>query len=192
MTYFLLAVVLLLVAIGATGILLRRNPLIMLMSIELMLNAANLLFVTVDRLRDMLDGQLFALTLMAIAAAEVAVGLALVVMIFREEKVWIRVMAYFPCFGIPVRDTGDIIPIRDLGKAYIPNRKFRFPSDDQINMGNVKGLFRQGGDVCAHDACHCLRGDLFYDPAEAKIEIQGRRACIPDGKIGRIIIQGLS
>ncbi len=87
MTYFLVSVALLLTVIGAAGILMRRNPLIMLMSIELMLNAANLILVTVDRVHDLLDGQLFALVLMAIAAAEVAIGLALIVMIFREEKV---------------------------------------------------------------------------------------------------------
>lgn len=76
-----------LIAIGSAGIILRRNPLIMLMSIELMLNAANLLLVSVDRLKGVLDGQLFTVILIAVAAAEVAVGLALVVRIFRDEAV---------------------------------------------------------------------------------------------------------
>ena len=87
MLAFLLAVAFILAAIGAAGIVLRRNPLIMLMSIELILNAANLVLITVDRVRDSLDGQLFALMLIAVAAAEVAVGLALVVRIFRDEAV---------------------------------------------------------------------------------------------------------
>lgn len=87
MLVFLVAVALVLVAIGCAGVVMRRNPLIMLMSIELILNAANMVLVTVDRVRSVFDGQLFALVLMAVAAAEVAVGLALVVRIFRDEPV---------------------------------------------------------------------------------------------------------
>lgn len=87
MTTFISTVALIILTIGVGGIILRRNPLIILMSVELILNAANLLMVSVDRFRNTLDGQLFALCLMAVAAAEVAVGLALVVMIFRHEKV---------------------------------------------------------------------------------------------------------
>lgn len=87
MIIFLLGVALILVLIGCAGVVLRRNPLIMLMCIELMLNAANLVLVSVDRVRNVLDGQLFVLMLMGIAAAEVAVGLALVVRIFRDDPV---------------------------------------------------------------------------------------------------------
>ena len=87
MMLILIATALILITIGAAGVILRRNPLIMLMCIELMLNGANLILVTVDRIRDTLDGQLFALTLLAIAAAEVAVGLSLIVRIFRDEPV---------------------------------------------------------------------------------------------------------
>jgi NADH-quinone oxidoreductase subunit K len=87
MAIFLFAVAFVLLSIGAAGIILRRNPLIMLMSIELLLNAANLILVAYDRVRDMFDGQLFALILVGVAAAEVAVGLALIITIFREEKV---------------------------------------------------------------------------------------------------------
>jgi NADH-quinone oxidoreductase subunit K len=87
MMTFSLAVAFLLVAVGAIGVVLRRNPLITLMSIELILNAANLVLVTVDRVRNTLDGQLFALMLIGVAAAEVAVGLALVVRIFHDEPV---------------------------------------------------------------------------------------------------------
>ena len=87
MTAFVLSIAFLLIAMGTAGILLRRNPLVMLMSIELILNAANLALVTLDRLRDTFDGQLFALILIGVAAAEVAVGLALVVRVFRDEPV---------------------------------------------------------------------------------------------------------
>jgi len=87
MSAFITMVAFIIIATGAAGIIVRRNPLIMLMCIELMLNGANLLLVSVDRFRNALDGQMFALVLMAVAAAEVAVGLALVVMIFRREKV---------------------------------------------------------------------------------------------------------
>jgi len=87
MLVFIMTVAFILAAIGAAGIVMRRNPLIMLMSVELILNAANLVLVGVDRIRDTLDGQLFALMLIAVAAAEVAVGLALVVRVFHEEPV---------------------------------------------------------------------------------------------------------
>jgi NADH-quinone oxidoreductase subunit K len=87
MIAFLFTVAFVLVALGSAGIVIKRNPLIMLMSIELILNAANLILVAYDRVRDMLDGQAFALILIAVAAAEVAVGLALVITIFHDEKV---------------------------------------------------------------------------------------------------------
>jgi NADH-quinone oxidoreductase subunit K len=87
MVVFIITVAFLLVAIGAAGVVIRRNPLITLMSIELILNAANLVLITVDRVRNMLDGQLFALMLIGVAAAEVAVGLALIVRIFHDEPV---------------------------------------------------------------------------------------------------------
>ncbi|HEX9746651.1 MAG TPA: NADH-quinone oxidoreductase subunit NuoK [bacterium] len=87
MAFYVVAVAVLLIIIGAAGVVLRRNPLIILMSIELMLNGANLILVTVDRVSNTLDGTLFATMLIGIAAAEVAVGLAMVVRIFRDEPV---------------------------------------------------------------------------------------------------------
>jgi NADH-quinone oxidoreductase subunit K len=69
--------------IGALGVLIRRNPLIIFMSIELMLNAANLAFVAFSR--DRFDGQIFVFFVIAVAAAEVAVGLALIVQIFKNR-----------------------------------------------------------------------------------------------------------
>ena len=71
--------------IGALGVLIRRNPLIIFMSVELMLNAANLTFVTFARLYDTFSGQIFVFFVMTVAAAEVAVGLALIVQIFKSR-----------------------------------------------------------------------------------------------------------
>jgi len=73
-------------SIGALGVLIRRNPLIIFMSIELMLNAANLAFVAFSRMYDSFDGQIFVFFVIAVAAAEVAVGLALIVEIFKTKK----------------------------------------------------------------------------------------------------------
>jgi len=69
--------------LGAVGVLVRRNPLVILISIELMLNAANLALVTFSRQLLNIEGQLFALMSMTVAAAEAVVGLAILVDIFR-------------------------------------------------------------------------------------------------------------
>ncbi|MBB4663134.1 NADH-quinone oxidoreductase subunit NuoK [Conexibacter arvalis] len=71
--------------IGAGGVLTRRNPLVILLCLELMLNAANLALVAFSRMHGNLDGQIFALTVMVVAACEVAVGLGLIVAIFRRR-----------------------------------------------------------------------------------------------------------
>jgi len=71
--------------IGTLGVLIRRNAIIIFMSIELMLNSANLLFVAFARLYESMNGQIFVFFIMAVAAAEVAVGLALIVTIFRTK-----------------------------------------------------------------------------------------------------------
>jgi len=79
-------------SIGAVGVLIRRNPLIIFMSIELMLNAANLAFVAFARSfevasgKPVFSGQIFVFFVIAVAAAEVAVGLALIVEIFKTRK----------------------------------------------------------------------------------------------------------
>ena len=75
----------LLFTIGAVGVISRRNALIIFMCVELMLNSANLAFVAFARQWGNLDGQLFVFFVMAVAAAEVAVGLALMVAIFRTK-----------------------------------------------------------------------------------------------------------
>ena len=72
-------------SIGALGVLVRRNPLIIFMSVELMLNAANLAFVAFTRFYQTLNGQIFVFFVMTVSAAEVAVGLALIVTIFRSK-----------------------------------------------------------------------------------------------------------
>ncbi|HYU63815.1 MAG TPA: NADH-quinone oxidoreductase subunit NuoK [Verrucomicrobiae bacterium] len=73
--------------LGAIGVLVRRNPLVILISIELMLNAANLALVTFSRQLQNIEGQLFALMSMTVAAAEAVVGLAILVDIFRVRDV---------------------------------------------------------------------------------------------------------
>ena len=70
--------------IGIVGVLVRRNALIMFMSVELMLNAVNLLFIAFSSYRSDPAGQVFVFFIMAVAAAEVAVGLAIIVMIYRN------------------------------------------------------------------------------------------------------------
>jgi len=92
--YVLLSAILF--TIGAMGVLIRRNPLIIFMSIELMLNAANLVFVSYGRTyqiaaeiagqEPIFNGQIFVFFVIAVAAAEVAVGLALIVQIFKAKK----------------------------------------------------------------------------------------------------------
>ncbi len=72
--------------IGVVGVLIRRNVIVSLMSVELMLNAANLAFVAFARHWNHLDGQIVALFVMAAAAAEIVVGLALVVAVFRARR----------------------------------------------------------------------------------------------------------
>ena len=72
--------------IGALTVLVRRDPIVMFMGIELMLNAANLLFVAFARFLNNLDGQVFVFLILTVAAAEVAVGLALIVANFRARK----------------------------------------------------------------------------------------------------------
>ena len=76
----------LLFTIGAAGVLLRRNAIIMFMCVELMLNAVNLTLVTFARINGNLDGQIMAFFVMVVAAAEVVVGLAIIVAIFRTRR----------------------------------------------------------------------------------------------------------
>ena len=72
--------------IGALGVLIRRNSIVIFMSIELMLNAANLAFVSLARVYGAISGQIFVFFVMTVAAAEVAVGLALIVAIFNTKQ----------------------------------------------------------------------------------------------------------
>lgn len=82
--YLVLATILF--TIGSGGVLLRRNALVAFMSVELMLNASNLAFVTFARMHGNLDGQIVAFFVMVVAAAEVVVGLAIIVTIFRTRR----------------------------------------------------------------------------------------------------------
>jgi NADH-quinone oxidoreductase subunit K len=82
--YLILAA--LLFTIGTVGVLVRRNAIVVFMSIELMLNAANLTLVTFSRIHGTLDGQIMAFFVMVVAAAEVVIGLAIILSIFRTRR----------------------------------------------------------------------------------------------------------
>ena len=84
--FFVMTVAALMFCIGAIGLLVRRNALIMFMCVELMLNAVNLTFVTFARMLDDIGGQVFVFFTLVVAAAEVVVGLALIVSIFRRRQ----------------------------------------------------------------------------------------------------------
>jgi len=76
--------------IGMVGVLVRRNAIVIFMSVELMLNAGNLAFVAFSRHLDSIDGQVFVFFVMTVAAAEVAIGLAIIVNMFRlRESVFV-------------------------------------------------------------------------------------------------------
>ncbi len=76
----------LLFTIGAIGVVVRRNAIVLFMCVELMLNAANLAFVTFSRINGTLDGQVTAFFTMVVAACEVVVGLAIIVTIYRSRR----------------------------------------------------------------------------------------------------------
>ena len=81
-----LAVSMILFCLGLLGVILRRNLLVIYMSLELMLNAANLALVSFSRFNDKLDGQVLVFFIITVAAAEVAVGLALIVALYRKRQ----------------------------------------------------------------------------------------------------------
>ena len=84
MNYVILATVLF--AIGATAVLLRRNAIIAFMGVELMLNASNLVLVTFSRVNGTIEGQVNAFAVLVVAAAEVVVGLAIIIALFRSRQ----------------------------------------------------------------------------------------------------------
>ncbi|NKZ02624.1 MULTISPECIES: NADH-quinone oxidoreductase subunit NuoK [Actinomadura] len=81
-----LALSAILFTIGALGVLVRRNAIVVFMCIELMLNASNLAFISFSRMHGNLDGQIIAFFVMVVAAAEVVVGLAIIMTIFRTRR----------------------------------------------------------------------------------------------------------
>ncbi len=82
--YLILAIVLF--GIGAVGVLITRNMIVLFMSIELMLNAANLVLIAFSRTLNLVDGHVIVFLVLTIAAAEAAVGLALIVMVYRNRE----------------------------------------------------------------------------------------------------------
>ena len=83
---YYLALAAIIFTVGAVGLLVRRNALVMFMCVELMLNAVNLTFVTFARMLDDIGGQVFVFFTLVVAAAEVVIGLALIVAIFRRRQ----------------------------------------------------------------------------------------------------------
>ena len=83
-SYLMLSAVLF--AIGTAGVFLRRNIITILLSVEVMLNAVNLTFIAVDRFRGLVDGQIMVFFVIKVAAAEAAVGLAIVIALFRHKE----------------------------------------------------------------------------------------------------------
>ena len=81
-----IALAVILFVIGAVGVLVRRNAIVVFMCVELMLNACNLAFVTFARMHGQLDGQMIAFFTMVVAACEVVIGLAIIMTIFRARK----------------------------------------------------------------------------------------------------------
>jgi NADH-quinone oxidoreductase subunit K len=84
-TYYLVLSAILF-TIGATGVLIRKNAIVVFMCVELMLNAVNLTLVTFSRINGSLDGQIMAFFVMTVAAAEVVIGLAIIMSIFRTRR----------------------------------------------------------------------------------------------------------
>lgn len=84
-TGWFLAVSAVVFALGAAGVTTRRNPLLVLVSLELMLNAGNLAIIAFSRMHGSTEGHVFALVVMVVAAAEVAVGLGIVVALYRNR-----------------------------------------------------------------------------------------------------------
>lgn len=85
LSYFLL-LALLLFSIGVTGVLIRRNAIIVFMCIELMLNSVNLVFVAFSSFLGNINGQIFVFFIMTVAAAEAAIGLAIIIALFRNKE----------------------------------------------------------------------------------------------------------
>jgi NADH-quinone oxidoreductase subunit K len=83
-SYLILSAILF--ALGVVGVLVRRNALVMFMSVEMMLNAVNLTLITYSRFLGDMTGQVLVLLVMAVAAAEVAVGLAIVISLYRHKE----------------------------------------------------------------------------------------------------------
>jgi NADH-quinone oxidoreductase subunit K len=83
---YFMALSAILFAIGVAGVLIRRNVIVMFMSIELMLNAVNLAFITLGRRMASMDGQVIVFFVMTVAAAEAAVGLGIIISLFRNRE----------------------------------------------------------------------------------------------------------
>ena len=130
-------------AVGLVGVTCRRNILLMLLSVEIMLNAANLALVAFSRLHANLDGQVFVFFTMTVAAAEVAVGLAIVIALFRLRR---------------TTDVGDTTELRELDYGPVPRIRLEgeppaHAHDEHHGEGHGEGHDEEGaGDPSAPDA----------------------------------------
>ncbi len=132
-------------AVGLLGVTCRRNVLLMLLSVEIMLNAANLALVAFSRLHANLDGQVFVFFTMTVAAAEVAVGLAIVIALFRLRR---------------TTDVGEVAELHEVDYGPVP--RLRLEGEDAHghdhghgpDPGHAPGAGAHGGPQHAHDAAH--------------------------------------
>ena len=165
--------------IGVIGVLVRRNPLVIFMSIELMLNAANLAFVAFGRAHGGTDGQIIVFFVMTVAAAEVAVGLAIIVAIFRARNRInvddLGVDALVSAAGTGRRDSGnDEIRGSDvargdaaLGRALLEQmlliRRFEEKAAEMYALGKIGGFLHLyiGQEAVAVGAMSTLRPDDY-------------------------------
>ena len=127
-------------AIGAGGVLVRRNPLVILLCIELMLNAANLALVGFSRVHGNMDGQMFALIVMVVAACEVAVGLGLIVALFRR-RLPIDVDELQRAAGMSLETYGWLVLAFPLAGAVL------IALTSKLGLGRVYGVDRHAGDL---------------------------------------------
>jgi len=131
--------------IGLVGVACRRNVLVMLLSVEILLNAANLAFVAFSRVHGNITGQVFVFFAMAIAAAEVAVGLAIVIAVYRLR----RVTDANAASDLRERNLGEVPPIepegRDAPHAHDDHGAHDAPHDEAHATSAVAAAAHGGG-----------------------------------------------
>ncbi len=131
-------------AVGLVGVMSRRNILVMLLSVEIMLNAANLALVAFSRLHANLDGQVFVFFTMTVAAAEVAVGLAIVIALYRLRR---------------TTDVGETTELHDVDYGPVPVLKL----EGEAPVHAHDEAHDKAHDEAAHDDAHELAHGQAHD-----------------------------